>query len=453
MLSTLIRLGAVLLLSIPTIATSQGRMPSSDPQARISPVTFEAVPLFGPDTSKAYVNIHYRIPRSFFVFVRSHDSGPQKNQFIARGQLAVELFNEQSISVAREIRPISLVRNSLPQTTDQQGDIEGATTFALAGGEYQIVFEVDDLESGQAFLDKKRTVKAHKVVPKSLDLSPPFFAMLDSSRSAEVRYAPFNHGSSIMFGDARGGLVSQMYCPQCDSSLVLRWTLHGESEDRSHRVQDLSGTYFRIFSGLLTLSTKEGPVLYTAEPTAETWKVLYVPVPFERLEPGRYNIELNASDGKEKSKHEITIQVVWPGRPMSLLDWDIATDAIRYIAKPEEIDRILSASSEQGAEEFRAFWKKRDPDTTTAYNEMMMEYYRRVDEAIQRFSTTKERDGYKTDRGRIFILFGPPTKIDRALLPDAPAKEVWTYQNIKKQFIFTERNKSGNYILTESNNL
>jgi GWxTD domain-containing protein len=193
--------------------------------------------------------------------------------------------------------------------------------------------------------------------------------------------------------------------------------------------------------------------VYEPQQSGQEWKILYVPLPMEDLEPGRYTVELDATDGKEHFKHEMSFRVIWPNRPMSLKDWDVATDALRYIAPPEEMDRILSASSEKGLQEFRAFWRKRDPDTASVYNPIMVEYYRRVDEAIRRFSTVKERDGYKTDRGRIYILNGPPTRIDRSVLPSQPSREIWTYDNIRKQFVFTEKNKSGNYILTQTINL
>ena len=102
---------------------------------------------------------------------------------------------------------------------------------------------------------------------------------------------------------------------------------------------------------------------------------------------------------------------------------------------------------------FMEFWKKRDPDTTTAYNEVMAEFYRRVDESIRRFSSLKENDGFKTDRGRIFILYGTPTTTERRLLPNSTPTEAWTYQNIRRKFIFTDPSRSGSYILTETENL
>jgi len=438
------------LLSIPYVALSQEQMPGRENQNRFPPVSFEAVRLFGPDTSKAYVNIYYRIPRSFFVFVRPSDPAAPRDEFVARGQLQVELFNAQDVSVAREIRPISVSRKSLPQTEEQQGDIEGAIPFTLAGGKYQIVFEVDDLESGRSFVDKKESVTAQLLSVKSLDLSPPFFATVDSSQREGIRFFPFNHGHNIFYGNAQGGMVSQIYCPNCDSVLKVHWTMHGHEENQSEEMKDFSGSDFELTGGLLDLAAKEGPVAYKSNHIGPAWKILYVPIPLGRLEPGQYKLKLDATDGKEHFNHEMTFDVVWPNRPHSLMDWDIATDALRYIAKPEEMDKILS-SSVNGREEFKAFWRKRDPDTTTAYNDIMVEYYRRVDEAIRQFSTAKEEDGYKTDRGRIYILDGPPTKVERSVPPGQPAREIWTYDSIRKQFVFAEKNKSGNYFLIESN--
>jgi GWxTD domain-containing protein len=448
----MVKSAALFLFYIPFLALSQERMPGKEPQNRPSLVTFEAVQLFGPDSSKLNVNIHYRIPRGFFVFVRPSDPAAPKDEFTARGQLQVELFTEQDVSVAREIRPMALTRTSLPQADEQQGDIEGAIAFTLAGGQYRIVFEVDDLESGRSFLDKKQSVKTQLLSPKSLVLSDPIFAAIDSTRTDGIRYLPFNHGSNVVYGNLHGGMICQVYCPQSDSALEVHWKLHGEAENQSQQIKDLNGKQFDLVAGLLNLATKEGPVAYQALISGPTWKILFVPVPLELLEPGQYKLELNATDGKDQFKHEASFRVVWPNRPMSLMDWDISTDALRYIAKPEEMEKIVSSSSEKGLEEFRSFWRKRDPDTTTAYNQIMVEYYRRVDEAIRQFSTVKELDGYKTDRGRIYILNGPPTNVERSVLPGQPLRELWTYDNIKKQFVFTEKNKSGNYILTQTSN-
>jgi hypothetical protein len=56
-------------------------------------------------------------------------------------------------------------------------------------------------------------------------------------------------------------------------------------------------------------------------------------------------------------------------------------------------------------------------------------------------------DGYRTDRGRIFILFGSPSITNRLLKPNAPPAEIWTYENLKKRFTFVDRQRNGNFTL------
>ena len=58
------------------------------------------------------------------------------------------------------------------------------------------------------------------------------------------------------------------------------------------------------------------------------------------------------------------------------------------------------------------FWQRRDSDPTTSANEFKEEHYRRIAYANEKF-----RDagipGWKTDRGRVYIVFGPPTNQER----------------------------------------
>ncbi len=440
------------LFILPFLASAQPRTEGQGTFSRQTPITFETLRFLGPDTSKGIVDVLYRIPRSFFVFIRSSDYADTSNAFVARGHLLVELSDSLDVSVARKILPIELRRSSLPAQEEQLGDLEGAFQFILPRDKYKIVFEVDDKESGRSFVDNRHTVQTSALLQTPVELSPPFFASIDTSSGAGIAYVPFNHGSSILFGSTNGGIVSQLHTVRADSGTSVSWRLHGKEENRSEHIVDLSGAQFAARDGTLTLATSEGPVRYESQSSDSGWEVLYVPIPIQTLEPGNYRLELTIANGKDRTDCELPFRVVWPHRPASLADWDIATDALRYIAEPEEMDKILSSSSAEGWKVFSAFWRAKDPDTTTAYNELMVEYYRRVDEAIRQFSTVKELDGYKTDRGRIYILNGPPTKIDRSVLPGQPTREIWTYDRLRKQFVFTEKNKSGNYILTQATN-
>ena len=124
----------------------------------------------------------------------------------------------------------------------------------------------------------------------------------------------------------------------------------------------------------------------------------------------------------------------------------------RHIATDAELDSMMAFSSSKSMKAFRAFWQRHNPDTTRAFNPAMAEYYRRVDETIKRFSSANETDGFRTDRGRIYILFGSPSITNRLLKPNSAPTEIWKYEKLKRRFIFTDQRKTGNYILNKMEN-
>ncbi len=84
---------------------------------------------------------------------------------------------------------------------------------------------------------------------------------------------------------------------------------------------------------------------------------------------------------------------------------------VRYIISDEEKEIFLALSNEEEKERFiEAFWKRRDPTPGTLENEFKEEHYRRIAYANDRFSAGLA--GWLTDRGKIYIKFGPPDQTD-----------------------------------------
>jgi hypothetical protein len=48
-------------------------------------------------------------------------------------------------------------------------------------------------------------------------------------------------------------------------------------------------------------------------------------------------------------------------------------------------------------------------------------------------------------------LYGPPTTMNRTLDPVAGFQETWVYERLGKRFVFVDRTKTGNYVLSPSN--
>jgi GWxTD domain-containing protein len=122
---------------------------------------------------------------------------------------------------------------------------------------------------------------------------------------------------------------------------------------------------------------------------------------------------------------------------------------VRYIIKRAEKKKFLSLATNADRVQFRKeFWKKRDPDPATDDNPFKRQYFERMEEANRIFSEGSA-PGWLTDRGRVFILLGPPG--EKRVYPtgyrirDLPS-EVWFYGYFP--IIFVDRTRSGDYELT-----
>lgn len=127
-----------------------------------------------------------------------------------------------------------------------------------------------------------------------------------------------------------------------------------------------------------------------------------------------------------------------------------------YIATADELKEYNALSLEGKRRFVLDFWKRRDPDPSTPQNEMFQEHIRRFNLANDRFSTslTDRSDGWNTDRGRVFILYGPPDEIiySPSSIDELPW-ERWEYRQLEggSFFIFLDENNLGKYELVHSN--
>jgi len=111
-------------------------------------------------------------------------------------------------------------------------------------------------------------------------------------------------------------------------------------------------------------------------------------------------------DEKDRKKREKQLykELATPYREW--LDKDVA-----YIITDEERAAFLRLNTNEEREQFiESFWAVRDPTPDTVENEFKEEHYRRIAYANERFSSGIP--GWKTDRGRIYIIWGPPDEIE-----------------------------------------
>ena len=165
------------------------------------------------------------------------------------------------------------------------------------------------------------------------------------------------------------------------------------------------------------------------------------------------------AQSKQKSDRKLLKELETPYRKW--LEEDVV-----YIITPEERRAFLQLATNEEREQFiENFWRRRNTDPESAENDFKEEHYRRIAYADEHFASGIP--GWKTDRGRTYIIWGPPDSIEShpsGGTYDRPSEqgggetstypfEIWNYrylegigQNVDLEFVDTTM--SGEYHLT-----
>jgi GWxTD domain-containing protein len=128
----------------------------------------------------------------------------------------------------------------------------------------------------------------------------------------------------------------------------------------------------------------------------------------------------------------VTVPVTAQDRPLTPYEKWLAED-VAYLITPPERAAFARLTTDPERERFiEQFWLLRDPTPGTVQNEAKEEHYRRIAYANQRFPTGST-PGWRTPRGRVYIVYGPADEIESfaSLVPPRhpnDGKERWRYR-------------------------
>lgn len=181
----------------------------------------------------------------------------------------------------------------------------------------------------------------------------------------------------------------------------------------------------------------------------QTW----IRLPNDGFPRGEYTVDViaalpgDSTDTVALTRRKVRIEGLADGMPLGERELEERIDRLRYVATQEEIDRIDDAGTFQEKRRVYAdFWEKRDPTPGTPTNEAMEEYFRRVEHADQEFRSYAE--GWLTDMGRVYIVFGPPDRVDRdPFAADGKPRETWEYFGRGGRLVFVDQTGFGDFRL------
>ena len=125
---------------------------------------------------------------------------------------------------------------------------------------------------------------------------------------------------------------------------------------------------------------------------------------------------------------------------------------VHWIITPQERAEFAKLSGDEQRDHFvEQFWGGRNPTPSAPRNAFKQEHYRRLAFANEHFAA--DIPGWETDRGRIYIIYGPPDAIDSH--PPRSGKypyEIWQYRHAEQDhkgvsFKFLDKCVCGKYQL------
>ncbi len=166
-----------------------------------------------------------------------------------------------------------------------------------------------------------------------------------------------------------------------------------------------------------------------------------------RLLKNRYRCIVKVKRGNSRVERFRSLSFYWIDTPETSEDLTLAFRQMRYILSTDSLDRYLDAPPEEQRAFFTRFWAARDPNPNTETNELMEEYFSRVNFANREFSNFND-GGWLSDRGRILIKFGFPDDVERHPFEmDTVPYVIWRYYGLRRIFVFQDRNGFGDYRL------
>lgn len=172
--------------------------------------------------------------------------------------------------------------------------------------------------------------------------------------------------------------------------------------------------------------------------------------PIDSLLSGDYLLKVRAALASapgnpfHQSSEQLRVRSPGSSRHGSL---EASLELLSYIASRKELREIDVAGPEQRDSAVAAFWRQKDPTPGTQRNEAKEDFFQRVEQANRQYSLGG-RPGWRTDRGRIYIKYGPPDEVERhPFEPEYRAYEVWYYYEEGVRFMFMDVHGFGDYQL------
>ncbi len=445
MKKTIIITGIAILMAVPlgSLLAQQGnsRMLSLD-------ADYAAFRLPG-DSANSYVEIHYNIRRSQLKYE------PLEKGYVAMIDFKLDLkdafgkiLNSVSWKGANQIERLSDLNDNEYLISDMLAD-------RLPPGQYRVdLLITNGGKKGQASFDMN--------VPSFNDQKPGLSTLELAYKIEPDSVGKFVKNGLLVMPNPSGRFLQE--------NGAINVYAEGYGLDTSEVADSLFYIQLEVLNEQGKVVSSFAPINYHKPGESA---IIITAIPIDTMQAGDYNLRMTLTDGQATASVDRPFSIIMrretAQRAMlqgilrefpeanniaSEEDAKKFRDEITYIATGDELKLYDSLNLTGKATFQKDFWDRRNLDPKSARNDFEIEHYRRFKYANDAFGRFQgEHAGWKTDRGRVYILYGEPSQIERfPQSNEARAWERWWYNGLEGgvYFIFVDYENSTEYTLVHS---
>ncbi len=367
------------------------------------------------------LQVFIKIPYSFFRFIKEDDN------FAANYEFTVEITNIKSDINEDKSTQEEIFVSNIDDTNSFEKTILKDFKFEVSPGKYSVRLLITDQDLKKSITQTKEITLKNFWIEK-LGISDLIIYVNNDSATGT--------GKNILTSEPN---IDVDY----NSTLIIDYYIFNSNPEKN----------IVLNSKIVPEFYQDSPVYEEKETISDTKNLIRkkVILTADSIFNGPFVLKINAESDEIKVEKEMKFSLLWENFPITKVDIEPAIEQMKYVLSDEEYEKTSLMNRDEKSEFFDNFWSEYDLDTTTVENEVMKEYFKRVNYSNQNF-TNQMSDGWESDMGKIYLLYGTPDKISKRhnLIPPY---ETWEYNNINKRYIFWDEFSTGIFKLKSSYNI
>lgn len=406
---------------------------------------------YSDSVDKTYVEIFYGLLRN------QYDFQPDSTGYHSYVDMTAVVLSDSGQKIDSSVWRVGLRANSLMEARIANYISNDIITAQLSPGDYNIILRAAPITGGNTG-EKLLKITVPDFKTKSLSMSQIQLAY----NIVDADGGPFDKGGKKLIPNIRrvfshDDQIVYYYAEAYNldtsnaefNTIIKIYDANGNLyKEISPSVQTVSGNSARLFSGFNITAFRPGyyKLLLTVAQGADNVSA----EKYFEITPGKIEFEI-AKEKEELAEYPEAVNITTEAEAKKF------RNEILYIATRDELKQYDALPLEGKNGFSKAFWQKRDTDPSSQVNEFKVEHYRRfkyVNDAYSTFQDVNtEPNGWRTDMGRVYIIYGPPSDEENypSALEEKPWKR-WNYDKIEGgvYFIFIDVDGYGTYRLIHS---